>query len=469
MTRSRSRPGCRRRLPATHEQQRRAVPPPASTAATRRPHHDLDLADGSGGGRRRRRQDRRAGLGVLTGRGADGAGLGRRAGVQRHRHRRHVRQRAVRAAIGLRRLRHVPLRRRVVHALRQLRTSSQALTRLRRPAHGGSGRRLAGAALGPPPPHVGGRCITAGGRPVPYDVRMLRMLTAGESHGKALVAVLEGLPAGVPVDPDAAGAPARPPTTRSRPRRAPALRVRPLRDPGRRPARSHAGLADRRDDPEPRVRREVRGAHGGHRRGRARQEAHAAPAGPRRPGRDRRSTGSTTFATCWSARAPARRPPAWRRARSADGSSPSSGVELVSHVVRIGSVKVPARAPAPASRRRRRRSTARRCAASTPTSSKAHGRRDRPPAEGARHRRRGLRGAGLRRPAGARLVRALRPQARRPARAGAHEHPVGEGRRGRRRVRDRREARLEGARRDRGARRAASAARPRAPAASRAA
>jgi chorismate synthase len=32
---------------------------------------------------------------------------------------------------------------------------------------------------------------------------MLRMLTAGESHGKALVAVLEGLPAGVPVHPDA--------------------------------------------------------------------------------------------------------------------------------------------------------------------------------------------------------------------------------------------------------------------------
>jgi chorismate synthase len=31
---------------------------------------------------------------------------------------------------------------------------------------------------------------------------MLRMLTAGESHGKALVAVLEGLPAGVPVEPE---------------------------------------------------------------------------------------------------------------------------------------------------------------------------------------------------------------------------------------------------------------------------
>jgi len=32
---------------------------------------------------------------------------------------------------------------------------------------------------------------------------MLRMLTAGESHGKALVALLEGMPAGVPVDPEA--------------------------------------------------------------------------------------------------------------------------------------------------------------------------------------------------------------------------------------------------------------------------
>src|SRR3954469_16859431 len=30
---------------------------------------------------------------------------------------------------------------------------------------------------------------------------MLRLLTAGESHGKALVALLEGLPAGVPFSP----------------------------------------------------------------------------------------------------------------------------------------------------------------------------------------------------------------------------------------------------------------------------
>ena len=35
---------------------------------------------------------------------------------------------------------------------------------------------------------------------------MLRMLTAGESHGKALVAILEGVPAGVGIVPkDIAG------------------------------------------------------------------------------------------------------------------------------------------------------------------------------------------------------------------------------------------------------------------------
>ena len=32
---------------------------------------------------------------------------------------------------------------------------------------------------------------------------MLRFLTAGESHGKALVAILEGVPAGVPMTEEA--------------------------------------------------------------------------------------------------------------------------------------------------------------------------------------------------------------------------------------------------------------------------
>ena len=35
--------------------------------------------------------------------------------------------------------------------------------------------------------------------PSTYHCGMLRLLTAGESHGKALVGILEGLPAGVPV------------------------------------------------------------------------------------------------------------------------------------------------------------------------------------------------------------------------------------------------------------------------------
>jgi len=39
-----------------------------------------------------------------------------------------------------------------------------------------------------------------------YTFRMLRYLTAGESHGRAMVAVLEGLPAGLPIDEDAINA-----------------------------------------------------------------------------------------------------------------------------------------------------------------------------------------------------------------------------------------------------------------------
>ncbi len=35
------------------------------------------------------------------------------------------------------------------------------------------------------------------------SLRILRLMTAGESHGPMLVSILEGLPAGVPVDMDA--------------------------------------------------------------------------------------------------------------------------------------------------------------------------------------------------------------------------------------------------------------------------
>ena len=68
------------------------------------------------------------------------------------------------------------------------------------------------------------------------------------------------------------------------------------------------------------------------------------------------------------------------------------GIEIVSHVVRIGSVKVPARAPVP---------TPADAAVDRPLTGamlprrlgEGHGGRDRPPPEGARHGRRRLRGA----------------------------------------------------------------------------
>src|SRR6478672_4726602 len=48
-----------------------------------------------------------------------------------------------------------------------------------------------------PDPHQA--CAGGGGRRSPRIARMLRWLTAGESHGQQLTAILEGLPAGVDV------------------------------------------------------------------------------------------------------------------------------------------------------------------------------------------------------------------------------------------------------------------------------
>ena len=78
------------------------------------------------------------------------------------------------------------------------RRTSRGRRRRRRCAHGGSGRRSSGGGpVGPPPPPfpaaIGVR------QPFPMMGRMLRLLTAGESHGPGLAVILEGLPAGVPV------------------------------------------------------------------------------------------------------------------------------------------------------------------------------------------------------------------------------------------------------------------------------
>src|SRR5581483_49583 len=76
-------------------------------------------------------------------------------------------------------------------------------------------------------------------------------------------------------------------------------------------------------------------------------------------------------------------------------------------------------------------------------------RRGRRGAPGEGHARRPRRGAGDRRPTGARLLRPARGPARRAARRGRDGDPGREGRRDRRRLRARRPARLRGARRDR--------------------
>ena len=55
------------------------------------------------------------------------------------------------------------------------------------------------------------------------------------------------------------------------------------------------------------------------------------------------STASPTCATCSSAPAPARPPPAWPAARLAKAFLRALGVEVRSHVVQIGSVQAPAR------------------------------------------------------------------------------------------------------------------------------
>ncbi len=185
---------------------------------------------------------------------------------------------------------------------------------------------------------------------------MLRWLTAGESHGPALVAILEGLPADVAVttadvDRDLA---------RRRlgvgPWRADEVRAGRGTHPRRRPARAHAwaarspsrsatasGRSGRRSCRADPVDADVLDGAGAQRA--------ADPSAPRsrRPRRACRSTASTTPARCSSAPAPARPRPAWpsapwpRRSCSRPWARPCSR-----HVVELGTVVAPGRAACPA-------------------------------------------------------------------------------------------------------------------------
>ena len=255
------------------------------------------------------------------------------------------------------------------------------------------------------------------------------MLTAGESHGKALVAVLEGLPAGVPVDPDALAhqlARRRHGYGRGGRQKFESDRFEILA--GVRHGRTlgspiavtipnlefdakYADLMGATGEMDP-AKRLTRPRPG-----------HADLAGSQKYGFDDvRNVLERASARETAARTTAGTFCRWLLAEL--------GVEIVSHVVRIGSVKAPARAkpPGPADAAAVDRSPVRCFDAAA---SKAMVARDRSPPEGPRHGRRRLRGARLRGAARPRVVRALGSQARRAARPGAHEHPEREGRRDR--------------------------------------
>ena len=119
--------------------------------------------------------------------------------------------------------------------------------------------------------------------PSPMMNAMLRLLTAGESHGKALVGVLEGLPAGVPVSPEGDRGRARQAAARPRAERSAEARGRPVRDRLRRPSRPHAGQPDRGHDRERGMGTEVPGPDGGRGRRGPDGAPHASAARPRGP------------------------------------------------------------------------------------------------------------------------------------------------------------------------------------------
>ena len=298
---------------------------------------------------------------------------------------------------------------------------------------------------------------------------MLRYLTAGESHGQALVVIVEGLPAGLAVtveDIQAELARRRLGYGRGP---APALRGRRADAARRRPPRPHARLAGGHRDQEHRVvpqrqvaRRDVAGA------GRDRGAADPGAPGPRRPRRDAEVRVHRRPRRARAGQRPGDRGPRRRRRRWPSCCSPSSASTCCRTSCRWARRGRPAPRPTLEDLAVGRRVAG---ALLRPRRGRGDDRRDQGGGQGRRLARRRRRGARLRRAGRPRQPRPLGPQARRPARPGGDEHPGGEGRRDRRRVRGRRPAGERGPRRDPlgRRRRRATAATRRSPAASRAA
>ena len=290
----------------------------------------------------------------------------------------------------------------------------------------------------------------------------LRWLTAGESHGPSLVAILEGLPAHVSVTSDDIRGRAGPPPARLRPRRPDEVRA----------GRGHAssagsGTASTQGGPvaiqigntewpkwetvmsadpvDPAV---LEGS------------ARNAPLTRPRPGHADLA-GMQKYAFD-EAR------PVLERASARETAARVALGRVASQLPRAGGRR-PDRLPRHRARRRTRagrpvaragrRGPARRGpgALPRPRHRQADGRADRPGPRGRRHPRRRRRGGGARAAARPRLARALGPAARLAAGRRADGHPGDQGRRGRRRLRAGRHAGLAGARRDGPDRRRASA------------
>ena len=267
----------------------------------------------------------------------------------------------------------------------------------------------------------------------------MRWLTAGESHGPALVAVLEGVPAGVEV-----------------------TSADVARDLARRRLGYGRGARMSFEQDEVEILGGVRhgvtlgspvairvgntrvaqvGDGDGGRSGRPRaagrpgpqRAADPAPARPRRPGRHAEVRPHRRPADPGAGQRPRDRRPG---ARSAWWPSnllrQALGVEIVSHVVELGTVAVkPGLLPTPEDAERIDADPLR-CL--DPEASAPDGRGGRRGQAGRGHARRHRRGAGLRRTAGSGQPRPVGPQARRPHRRRALLHPGHQGRGDRRRV-----------------------------------
>ena len=276
-------------------------------------------------------------------------------------------------------------------------------------------------------------------------IRVLRYLTAGESHGPALTVVVEGLPAGLPVTVEQIGDElarrrlgfGRGPADALRARR----RRVPRRGPPRRSRSARRSSIVIHNTEWPKWQEEMSPAPGVTEKPLHQpRPGHADLVGMQKYGFD----DARNVLERASARETAARVAAGTLAKLLLA---ELGTEVISHVIQMGAARAdgrPAARPPPTS----------------PTVDDSPVRCFDPAAEAAMIAEveaaakvgDSLGGVvevlGYGVPPGPRLARPLGPQDRRAARAGAHEHPGDEGRRDRRRLRGRRPARQRGARRD---------------------